>query len=46
MKAVNIGSCNIDYVYAMGHFIQPGETKDCIRMTKGCGGKGLNHCST
>ena len=35
MKAVNIGSCNIDYVYAMGHFIQPGETK-------GCGGKGLN----
>ena len=42
MKAVNIGSCNIDYVYAMEHFIQPGETKDCIRMTKGCGGKGLN----
>ncbi len=42
MKAVNIGSCNIDYVYAMEHFIQPGETKDCIRMTRGCGGKGLN----
>lgn len=42
MKAINIGSCNIDYVYAMEHFIQPGETKDCIRMTKGCGGKGLN----
>ena len=32
MKAVNIGSCNIDYVYAMEHFIQPGETKDCIRI--------------
>ena len=27
MKIVNIGSSNIDYVYQMEHFIQPGETE-------------------
>ena len=42
MKIVNIGSANIDYVYQMEHFIQPGETQNCDRLTIGCGGKGLN----
>ena len=42
MKVVNIGSINIDYVYQMEHFIQPGETKGCKSLTVGCGGKGLN----
>lgn len=42
MKAVNLGSMNIDYVYRMDQFIRPGETKACEVLTKGCGGKGLN----
>ncbi len=42
MKIVNIGSANIDYVYQMEHFIQPGETQSCERLSIGCGGKGLN----
>lgn len=42
MKIVNIGSSNIDYVYQMDHFIQPGETFACDTLTIGCGGKGLN----
>jgi ribokinase len=42
MKILNFGSLNIDYVYAVDHFIRPGETeaatsRDCI-----AGGKGLN----
>ena len=42
MKIVNIGSSNIDYVYQMEHFIQPGETLRCAQLSIGCGGKGLN----
>lgn len=42
MKIVNIGSANIDYVYQMEHFIQPGETQSCQSLSIGCGGKGLN----
>lgn len=42
MKVLNIGSCNIDYVYQVDHFVQPGETMDCLAMRMGCGGKGLN----
>ena len=42
MKIVNIGSSNIDYVYQMEHFIQPGETLGCAQLSIGCGGKGLN----
>ena len=42
MKVLNIGSVNIDYVYQMEHFIRPGETNACRRLTIGCGGKGLN----
>ncbi len=42
MKIVNLGSSNIDYVYQMEHFIQPGETNACKQLSIGCGGKGLN----
>lgn len=42
MKVLNIGSCNIDYVYKVGHFVQPGETMDCEDLNVGSGGKGLN----
>ena len=42
VKIINIGSMNIDYVYHMDHFIQPGETSGCQERTVGCGGKGLN----
>lgn len=42
MKVLNIGSCNVDYVYQVDHFVQPGETMDCLSLGIGCGGKGLN----
>ena len=42
MKVLNFGSCNIDYIYQMEHFIRPGETAPCKTLTAGCGGKGLN----
>jgi ribokinase len=42
MKVAGIGSLNIDYVYQMAHFIRPGETAPCKKLTIGCGGKGLN----
>ena len=42
VKAAVIGSVNIDYVYQMEHFIRPGETAPCRKLTIGCGGKGLN----
>lgn len=42
MKILNLGSSNIDYVYQMEHFIQPGETFGCEQLSIGCGGKGLN----
>ena len=27
MKVLNFGSLNLDYVYAMDEFVQPGETR-------------------
>lgn len=42
MKLLNIGSMNIDMVYAVDEFIQPGETKSSKSLQIGCGGKGLN----
>lgn len=42
MNIYNLGSMNIDYVYQVDHFVQPGETMDCLSMQAGCGGKGLN----
>ena len=27
MKVLNIGSCNIDYIYDVDHMVRPGETQ-------------------
>lgn len=42
MKVLNFGSLNIDYVYQVDHFVQPGETKTVKGRQVNCGGKGLN----
>lgn len=42
MKILNIGSCNIDYVYTLDHIVAPGETVNSTRMDVFPGGKGLN----
>ncbi|HSI83434.1 MAG: ribokinase [Candidatus Methylacidiphilales bacterium] len=39
---LNFGSINIDYVYAVRHFVRPGETLASQSLTKGPGGKGFN----
>ena len=41
-KILNFGSLNLDYVYAVEHFVAPGETISSSRMDVNCGGKGLN----
>ncbi len=42
MKIINIGSMNIDRVYEVAHFINPGETIASKNMETYVGGKGLN----
>lgn len=42
MKIYNLGSLNIDYVYRVEHFLQPGETCSAIDRNIFPGGKGLN----
>ena len=42
MKILDFGSLNIDRVYAMDHFVTPGETISSSSLNVGCGGKGLN----
>ena len=42
MKALNFGSLNLDYVYQVSHFVQPGETLSAISQAVFPGGKGLN----
>ncbi len=42
MRILNFGSLNIDYVYQVDKFVQPGETKACKQLIVNCGGKGLN----
>ena len=42
MKVLNIGSLNLDYVYQVDHFVQPGETLSAYTQTVNPGGKGLN----
>ena len=42
MKIINFGSLNIDRVYEMAHFVQPGETAKAASMKVFAGGKGLN----
>lgn len=42
MKILTYGSLNLDYVYRVPHFVQPGETLASGGMQINCGGKGLN----
>lgn len=42
MRIYNLGSMNIDYVYQVPHFLQPGETLSSASMEIFPGGKGLN----
>lgn len=41
-KILNYGSLNLDYVYEVAHFVQPGETISSKSYAINCGGKGLN----
>lgn len=41
-KILVYGSLNIDYVYQMPHFVQPGETLLALSRQEFAGGKGLN----
>lgn len=42
MKVLNFGSLNLDYVYRVEHFVQPGETLSALSQAVNPGGKGLN----
>lgn len=42
MKVLNFGSMGIDYVFAVDHFVKPGETLSSKGREIFCGGKGLN----
>ncbi len=42
MKVLVFGALNIDYVYEVEHFVQPGETISSGGLQLGCGGKGMN----
>lgn len=42
MKILSFGSLNIDNVYSVDHFVQPGETISALNKEVFCGGKGLN----
>lgn len=42
MKILNYGSMNLDHVYSVPHFVNPGETILAMGMNLFCGGKGLN----
>ncbi len=39
---LNVGSLNIDHVYQVEHFMQPGETQPCLSYQRSAGGKGFN----
>src|SRR5690606_30443443 len=42
MRILNFGSLNIDHVYRVDNFVQPGETKHSKTYMINSGGKGLN----
>ncbi len=42
MAVFNFGSINIDYVYRMDRFVQPGETLSSLSLDTVLGGKGAN----
>lgn len=41
-RALNVGSLNIDHVYNVTSFVQPGETISSLTYAKFAGGKGAN----
>jgi len=41
-KIINFGSLNLDHVYRVPHFVQPGETLSSTEYRQFCGGKGGN----
>ncbi|MGF7146165.1 ribokinase [Anaerotaenia torta] len=43
MRILNFGSLNLDHVYSVDHFVNPGETISSHKLEIHCGGKGLNH---
>jgi ribokinase len=42
MDVINFGSLNLDWVYRVPHFVQPGETLSAYTLDEYIGGKGLN----
>ena len=42
MKILNYGSMNLDHVYSVPHFVNPGETISATKLSLFAGGKGLN----
>jgi ribokinase len=42
MQVLNLGSINVDHVYAVDHFVRPGETLASSRYDVFAGGKGFN----
>ncbi len=42
MRILNFGSLNLDDIYAVDHFVRPGETLAVLSRTVKAGGKGLN----
>ena len=42
LPIINFGSCCIDHVYSVDHFVNPGETLPCTHYEVHPGGKGLN----
>ena len=42
LPIINFGSCCIDHVYSVEHFVNPGETLSCLQYEIHPGGKGLN----
>ncbi len=42
MSIINFGSLNIDHVYSVDHFVQPGETATATEYNLHLGGKGHN----
>ena len=42
MKVLCFGSANLDHIYQVDHFTQPGESQHCLSYNVNCGGKGAN----
>ena len=42
MKILNLGSCNLDFVYSLDHIVEVGETENASLLELFPGGKGLN----